>query len=63
MRKSKFSEHQITAILKAVTWTWTAAANKSGSTWSISSHSDPGTLSDSDTAAHPVWTKNATTGQ
>jgi hypothetical protein len=55
--------NKIWVPLRQVTWTWTAAASKSGSTWSITSHSDPGTLSDSDTTAHPVWTKNATTGQ
>lgn len=55
--------NKIWVPLRKVTWTWTAAASKSGSTWSITSHSDPGTLSDADATAHPVWTTNANTGQ
>jgi hypothetical protein len=48
--------------LRQVSWVWTANATYDGANWTINSHSDPTSLSDSNSTTHPTWTTNATTG-
>ena len=47
--------------LRQVSWVWQASATLNNSIWSITSQANPGTLSDANSTAHPVWTKNANT--
>ena len=44
--------------LKRTDWSWSGAASRSGSNWSLDSSSNP-TPSTTDTTSHPVWTRNA----
>jgi hypothetical protein len=57
------SGNPIWVPLRKVSWSWSASATKSGSTWSITSHNDPHNLSASETSDFPQWTVNADSGQ
>lgn len=45
--------------MRQVTWSWAATATFSGGQWTLTSHSDPHNLSESDSTTYPVWTRNA----
>jgi hypothetical protein len=45
--------------LRQVTWSWAATATFSGGHWTLTSHTDPQNLSDSDSTTYPTWTRNA----
>jgi hypothetical protein len=44
--------------LQKVTWHWDGVGNWNGTNWVMTSHTDPGNPSGSDTTVHPTWTGN-----
>jgi hypothetical protein len=55
--------NRIWVPLRKVTWAWSANASFDGSTWNITSASDPHNLSSVDTTNYPTWTIDAETNQ
>ena len=47
--------------LRQLSWVWKAGAALNNSGWSVTSQTNPGPLSDANSVAHPVWTKNSNT--
>jgi len=45
--------------LRQVSWVWAASATFDGTHWTLASHTDPQSLSDSDSTTYPSWTRNA----
>jgi hypothetical protein len=46
--------------LRKVSWSWSGAASRSGSTWTLNSSSHSTNPSDADSTTHPTWTRNTT---
>jgi hypothetical protein len=44
--------------LQKVSWHWDGAGNWNGTNWVMTSHTDPGNHSGTDTTTHPIWTGN-----
>lgn len=44
--------------LRKVSWNWSGAASRSGTTWTLNSSSNSVNPADPDSTSHPMWTRN-----